>query len=170
MNSVKSKFMALFMSISAFLGSIVGSCGVACTVSGCCGSYALFGIIGLSSSSINYLEKLTPLFFSITVLSLAYAFYKAYKPQKNRCCGSELGNNSSEKIEKKNKSAFLQSKAFLWAVTLISAFLWMYPFLKTGFQQEYNKINVEKLSKNCCRIDSVNVSDCCSEKTDDTEN
>ncbi len=66
MKTIKSKFIALFSSIGALLGSSVGACGVVCAASGCCGSYALFGLIGLSSSSMKFFEKLTPFFLVLT--------------------------------------------------------------------------------------------------------
>ena len=118
--SIKSRLGALFSSAGAMIGACGGICGSAC-VTGACGSLALplFGFIGLSSATMLFLGKLKPIFLLITIMSLAYAFYKAYKPEPADCqenCRAE-------------KQTFLQSKSFLWAVTIISSMMWLYPYV-----------------------------------------
>lgn len=119
-NSIKSRIAALFSSAGAMLGACGGICGSAC-VTGACGGIALplFGFLGLSSSALQFLEKLKPIFLLITIMSLAYAFFKAYKPKPavsfDAKCDAET-------------QTFIQSKSFLWAVTILSAIMWFYPY------------------------------------------
>lgn len=118
--SIKSRLGALFSSAGATIGACGGICGSAC-VTGACGGVALplFGFIGLSSATVQFLGKLKPVFLIITIVSLAYAFYKAYKPEPVDC--REDGGAE--------KQTFIQSKSFLWAVTILSSIMWLYPYV-----------------------------------------
>jgi len=166
MKTIKSRFLALFSSIGSLLGSCGGACGVACAASGCCGSYALFGFIGLSSSSMKFFEKLTPFFLVLTIFSLAYAFYKAYKPKEANCCDSVNNNSGSDCCNTPKKTNFFQSKSFLWAITIMSAIMWTYPY--------FSKLNDNKNScnSNIETVDSFSTDDnsskkeCCPQTTD----
>lgn len=167
MKTIKSRFVALFSSIGAFLGSCGGACGVACAASGCCGSYALFGFIGLSGSSIKFFEKLMPFFLALTILSLSYAFYKAYKPKEANCCDSENNNRSSDCCDTPKKTNFFQSKSFLWAITIMSALMWTYPYISKINNSNSNSIQSSQVSD--CPENSVqNIESCCPQtQTDD---
>lgn len=158
MDTIKSRLLALFSSIGALFGSCGGACGVACAASGCCGSYALFGFIGLSSSSMIFFEKLTPFFFVLTIFSLAYAFYKAYKPKEANCCDSENNNNGSDCCNTHKKTIFFQSKSFLWAITIMSAIMWTYPY--------FSKLNdnIVNCNSNIETVDKVSTGDNSSNK------
>ena len=141
-NSIKSRIAALFSSAGAMIGACGGICGSAC-VTGACGGLTLplFGFLGLSSSALQFLEKLKPVFLLITIMSLAYAFYKAYKPKPAvsldaNCC-----------VE---KQTFIQSKSFLWAVTILSTIMWLYPYA-----DNYLSIKAERSSLGSQRPCSV---------------
>lgn len=87
MKNIKTKLFAIFSSIGALIMGCFGdACGITCLAGGCGGGIALFGLIGISGATLSFLEKLKPIFLVITVLSLSYAFYKAYKPKPVACC------------------------------------------------------------------------------------
>lgn len=168
MKTIKSRFLALFSSIGALFGSCGGACGVACAASGCCGSYALFGFIGISSSSLKFFEKLTPVFLALTIFSLAYAFYKAYKPKEANCCDS--GNSNSDCCNSPKKTIFFQSKSFLWAITIMSAIMWTYPYVSKinnsnsnctqSLQVSDSTLNIAPIIGSCCPQPTYCSSEC----------
>lgn len=121
----KAKIISLCTSAGAMLGACAGICGSACVTGSCgCFSVPLLGFLGLSTSMFRVLEGLRPAFMVLTVLSLVYAFLQAYRPKPAvsscadcapDCCGTE-------------KKPFLQSRTFLWCVTVVCAALWLYPY------------------------------------------
>jgi len=130
--SIKSRIAAILSSIGALIMSTCGgACGAACLVGGCCGGTALFGLVGLSGSTLKFFEKLTPVFLVLTVLSLSYAFYKAYKPKPVDCCDTANDNSRDSCCVKEKKTSFFQSKSFLWATTILCAIMWIYPYVST---------------------------------------
>lgn len=163
MKTLKSRFLALFSSLGSLLGSCGGACGVACAASGCCGSFALFGLIGISSSSMKFLEKLTPFFLVLTIFSLSYAFYKAYKPKEANCCDSGNNNSGSDCCNTPKKSKFFQSKSFLWAITIMSFIIWTYPYF-SPLSGDNNSCNstIETVG-NISSGDNSSVKECCSQ-------
>jgi hypothetical protein len=126
-NSIKSRIVSLFSSAGAMLTACGSICGGAC-VTGACGGPALplFGFLGLSSSALHFLEKLKPVFMLITIMSLAYAFYKAYKPRPVVSVDANCDTPNSCRIPE--KQTFVQSKPFLWAITIVCAMMWLYPY------------------------------------------
>lgn len=127
---MKAKFVSVFSSIGALIwGCIGGTCGVACLAGGCCGGIALLSFLSLSSSSFRFLEKLTPVFLGLTIVSLGYAFYKAYKPVPASCCSENSSSLLSDCCEKEKKASFLKSKSFVWLITIICAIMWTYPYV-----------------------------------------
>ena len=138
---MKAKIVSILSSIGALImGFIGGSCGVACLAGGCCGgTTVLLGFLSVSSSSLRFLEKLTPVFLTLTILSLGYGFYKAYKPVPASCCAENNSSLSIECCEKEKKQSFLKSKTFLWITTIICVIMWLYPYvfkneIKTNIQ------------------------------------
>lgn len=91
----------------------------------CCVGPLVAGIAGLTgaASTFSWIEPLRPYMIGFTVLALGFAFYQAYKPKKQEavadCCAVE---------EKPKKTRFLQSKGFLWTITVISALLLTFPY------------------------------------------
>ncbi len=135
MKQKQSRFIALLTSIGApVVGSSGGACGVACFAGGCCGGPAFFGLLGLSGSTLASMEKLTPLFLVVTIASLGYGFYNAYKPKPADCCAPLAGSNAASCCVKEQKQPFLQSKTFLWVVTIFCVVMWGYPLLSGSSQ------------------------------------
>ncbi len=135
MKQKQSRFIAILSSIGApILGSCGGACGVACFAGGCCGGTALFGLIGLSGSTLTFMERLTPVFLAMTVLSLGFGFYNAYKPKAVDCCTPAAEGSSAPCCVTEKRTPFLQSKSFLWIVAVFCVVMWGYPLL-TGSSQ-----------------------------------
>lgn len=127
---MKTKFLAILSSFGALImGCFGGACGIVCLAGGCCGGIALFGLIGISGATLSFLEKLKPVFLVVTVLSLSYAFYKAYKPKPVECCNTDKTTNEMSCCIKEQKTSFFQSKSFLWATTILCIILWLYPYI-----------------------------------------
>ncbi|MBW6490912.1 MAG: hypothetical protein K0B15_06915 [Lentimicrobium sp.] len=160
---MKEKVVSVFSSLGALISGCFGSCGVACFATGCCGGTALLGFIGLSGSTLKIFEKLTPIFLVITVLALAYGFYKAYSPKKAECCSppkTEDKDNSSC-CEKEKPVSFFQSKAFLWVVTVLCVIMWTYPLI---FKQQSNTVN----DSPCCPASADSLKSSCCPPLNDT--
>ncbi|HOY30792.1 MAG TPA: hypothetical protein PKW80_02825 [Bacteroidales bacterium] len=158
---MKAKIISVLSSLGAVLLSCFGgACGPACFLSGCCGSYAILGFIGISGASLSFLNKLTPVFLALTVLSLGYAFYQAYKPKPKACC--ETGNSPESKdcCTNEKKPSFLKSKAFLWIITIMCVILWTYPLI-SGNNKSVDNIN-------CCPGTDTVKSSCCPRPADST--
>ena len=166
MGSIKSRISAFFSSIGAlFIGCCGGggACLGACVGTGCCGSFALFGLIGISSSTLIFLEELKPIFLALTIFSLSYAFYKAYKPKTSNCCSDENGNSNSNCCEDEKKSTFMQSKSFLWATTILCVIMWTYPYVsKTEDKQDCCTSVQEQV------IEGVEPESCCPENSSES--
>ena len=160
---MKEKIVSIFSSLGALIAGCFGSCGVACLATGCCGSYALLGFIGLSGSTIKFLGALTPIFLIITVISLAYGFYKAYAVKKATCCvPADKGKEQSSACctEEKPKT-FFQSKTFLWVVTILCVVMWAYPYV---FKNNANAAN----GAPCCPAPTDTTQTPCCPQVQDT--
>ena len=164
---MKSKIISIFSSIGALIsGCFGGACGIACLAGGCCGSFAIFGVIGISGSSLAFMQKLTPVFLIITIASLAYAFWVVYKPKPKTCCSPvEEPCNQSSCCSKPKKVSFIKSKSFLWITTIICVVMWTYPLLKntTNDSDSCCDINNNSNAQTCCLSSSANTTHCCSD-------
>jgi len=162
---MKEKIVSIFSSLGALIAGCFGSCGVACLATGCCGSYALLGFIGLSGSTIKFLGALTPIFLIITVISLAYGFHKAYAVKKAPCCvpAEKSETSSSACCQEEKPKTFFQSKTFLWVVTILCVVMWAYPYV---FKNNANAAN----GAPCCpaTTDSTQTP-CCPQVKDSSE-
>lgn len=128
-NTTKSRVASLISSTGAFLGACGGICGSACLTGACCGSAALplLASLGLSGSAYAFFEKSKPVFLAATIISLAYAFYKAYKPVPAAAAGTDCCAPGS--CCPPEKRTFVNSKAFLWGITVLCAAMWSYPYI-----------------------------------------
>ncbi|WP_337865545.1 mercuric transport protein MerTP [Ignavibacterium sp.] len=81
---------------------------------------AVLGGLGGIATTFSFLEPLRPYLIGLTVIVLGYAFYKAYKPKKN--------NNIDCTCETDEKPKFINSKKFLWIITVVSALLITFPY------------------------------------------
>jgi hypothetical protein len=159
---MKEKIVSIFSSIGALFAGCFGSCGVACLATGCCGSYALLGFIGLSGSTIKFLGALTPIFFIITVISLAYGFYKAYAVKKALCRvpTEKCETSSAACCQEEKPKTFFQSKTFLWVVTILCFVMWIYPYV---IKNNANAAN----GSPCCPVTTDSTqTPCCPEAQD----
>ena len=105
-------------------GLILSSIALAITSSLCCilPILAIVGGISGAASSLSWIEPLRPYLIALTVMILGFAFYKAYKPEAKDECGCAPG-----------KKPFLQSKGFLWTITIVSALLMSFPYYSRLF-------------------------------------
>ena len=94
---------------------------------------AVLGGLGSIASTFSFLEPLRPYLIGVTVIVLGYAFYNAYKPQKEG--NVECACEDDESPAKKN---FLYSKAFLWVVTGVSVLMFAFPSYSHIFFPETN--------------------------------
>ncbi len=90
---------------------------------------AVLGGLGGIASTFSWLDPLRPYLIGFTAIVLGYAFYNAYKPQKEgdlecACDPARPAGGDEESPAKKN---FLNSKAFLWVVTGVSVLMFAFP-------------------------------------------
>ncbi|MBL4654594.1 MAG: mercuric transport protein MerTP [Bacteroidia bacterium] len=108
----------------AFLGTGI----IAAFASSLCCIAPIFAIIGGvtgAASMFSWVEPLRPYLIVLAIGSLGFAFYNAYKPKKeDDCCVDE----SCEEV----KTSFLNSKSFLWTITMISALLFTFPYYSSA--------------------------------------
>lgn len=109
----------------------------------CCITPLLAVLGGLSSiaSMFSFLEPFRPYFIAITILILGYAFYNAYKP-KNK-------NEIDCACETDEKPKFINSKKFLWIITVVSAMLITFPY--------YSKALFPSVKKNILIVQPNNI-------------
>lgn len=119
----------------AFLGT---SILLAITSSLCCIAplLAIVGGIGGFASSLSWVEPLRPYLIALTIVVLGLGFYQAYKPVKVDNCGCST----------KEKKSLLESKKFLWIITIVSTLLISFPYYSKVFSSpvEKNNITVDK--------------------------
>jgi copper chaperone CopZ len=124
-------------------GLLLSSVILAITSSLCCIVPLLTILGGMSglASSLSWVQPFRPYLIALTCIVLGIAFYQAYTPVKKDACGCDV------------KRSFLQSKTFLWSITVISTILMAFPYYsetllatkaKPGTQ--YNSSNVTKTS------------------------
>jgi len=83
---------------------------------------AVLGGLGGIASTFTWLDPLRPYLIGFTAIVLGYAFYNAYKPEKEG--DLECACEDDESPAKKN---FINSKAFLWVVTGVSILMFAFP-------------------------------------------
>ncbi|MFB3057820.1 MAG: mercuric transport protein MerTP [Ignavibacteriaceae bacterium] len=83
---------------------------------------AVLGGLGGIASTFSWLDPLRPYLIGFTAIVLGYAFYNAYKPKKEG--DLECACEDDESPAKKN---FINSKKFLWIVTVISILMFAFP-------------------------------------------
>ncbi len=93
----------------------------------CCVTPVLAVISGASgvASTFSWLEPFRPYLISITLLVLAYAWYRILKPKKEVDCA----------CEEKSTSAFTKGKTFLGLVTFFAITMLAFPYYSGIFFQ-----------------------------------
>lgn len=125
----------------------------------CCITPVLAILGGLSgiASTFSFLEPLRPYFIAFTAIILGYAFYNAYKPKKTEidcACETEV---------KVNKKKIINSKSFLWIVTVIAAILISFPYYSKVFFPDSQNIGITSsthIVKAKLEIEGMSCSSC----------
>lgn len=93
----------------------------------CCITPVFALMVGVSgiATSFSFLEPLRPFFIGIAVLTLGISWYQQLKPQKAVVCDCE-----------NNTTSFLQTKKFLFIVTIIAGSLLTFPYYSNIFFPE----------------------------------
>ena len=86
----------------------------------CWGPSLLAGIAGISSGSVyfSWLHSIRPYLWVLAGISLGFAFYQAYKPQKQ-----EEGHCENCTTEKK---PFFKSKLYVWIVAIFVVVIFIF--------------------------------------------
>jgi hypothetical protein len=114
---ITSNIIAMLSSIGALFIGCGATCGAVCTVP----LLSFIGVSGATLSKFSWLDKFQPYLIGLTILSLGYGFYQAYRPVKNKIV-KNVGCECPP-----TKRNFFTSKSFLWIATLFCLFLWTYP-------------------------------------------
>ncbi|GJQ43421.1 MAG: heavy metal transporter [Ignavibacteriales bacterium UTCHB2] len=125
----------------------------------CCITPVLAILGGLSgiASTFSFLEPLRPYFIAFTAIILGYAFYNVYKPNKTEIdcdCVTE---------DKANKKSFINSKSFLWIVTISALILISFPYYSKVFfldSQNIGITNSTHIVKAKLEIEGMSCSSC----------
>lgn len=109
--------------------------------SSCCITPVLALIGGLSGagSAFSWMEPLRPYLIGFTILVFAYAWYQKLKPKPQDECG----------CAEDEKPKFIQSKTFLFIVTIFAALMLAFPY--------YSHIFFPKNEKQVIVIDKNNI-------------
>lgn len=84
---------------------------------------AIIGGVSVGASMFSWVEPFRPYLIGVSILALGYAFYQAYKPKAADDCGCDVPV----------KKSILNSKGFLWTVTLLSLLLFTFPYYASAF-------------------------------------
>ncbi len=120
----------------------------------CCITPVLAVLGGLSSiaSTFSFLEPFRPYFIAITILILGFAFYNAYKPNQPKT-DEPLAQKKTDIDcaceDETRKVSFINSKKFLWIITVASAMLITFPY--------YSKALFPSVKKNVLIVQSNNI-------------
>lgn len=112
---------------------------------------ALFGTAGSALSMFSWITPLRPYLLAATAIVLAIAFYQAYKPKPKDDCGCP------------EKKSGMQSKTFLWIVTLVSIILSALPYSISYFQKNEPKeaiLNSQPLTHTVFQIKGMSCAAC----------
>ena len=103
----------------------------AITASLCCITPVLALIAGTSgiASTFSWIEPFRPYLIGMTILVLAFAWYKKLKPQKEIDC----------ECETEEKPKFIQSKTFLGIVTAFAIIMLAFPYYSGIFYPKTEK-------------------------------
>ena len=84
---------------------------------------AIVGGIAGTASAFSWIEPARPFLIGVSIVALGLAFYQAYKPVVVNDCNCEV-------TEKKN---FINSKGFLWIITVLSILMFSFPYYSNNF-------------------------------------
>ncbi|MEO7393516.1 MAG: mercuric transport protein MerTP [Chitinophagaceae bacterium] len=117
---------------------------------------ALVGSISGAVSAFSWIEPARPYLIILSIIVLTFAFYQAYKPAKQDDCDCPPV-----------KKSFLQSKNFLWIVTIVSVILMTFPFYSKVFfakgnnkEATYDKQPINSILTASIRINGMTCQSC----------
>ena len=84
---------------------------------------AIIGGVAGTASAFSWIEPARPYLIGISILALGLAFYQAYKPNDTDDCNCDVHE----------KKSFLNSKGFLWTITIISILMFSFPYYSNNF-------------------------------------
>lgn len=84
---------------------------------------ALLGGVAGTASTFSWIEPARPFLIGISVIALGLAFHQAYKPKPVDDCNCEVPE----------KKSFLNSKGFLWSITILSILMFSFPYYSNNF-------------------------------------
>jgi len=131
----------------------------------CCITPVLALISGASgaASSLSWMEPFRSYLLVITVLVLAFAWYKKIKPRSSDKiqCDCETASSVSEKNE---KQSFMQSKLFLGIITVFAFLMMLFPYYAKAFypKQETKTVSNSNFKSVELKIDGMTCEACAS--------
>jgi mercuric ion transport protein len=113
----------------------------ALTASICCITPVLAVLAGTTglASTFSWIEPFRPYLIGLTVLILAFAWYQKFKPKTKAEIDCECEEDLSTR--KAGKPEFINSKAFLFLITLFVAAMLAFPYYSHIF---YSNLNTSK--------------------------
>ncbi len=87
---------------------------------------AIVGGVAGAASAFSWIEPARPFLMGISILALGLAFYQAYKSKPVDDCNCDVP-------EKKN---VLNSKGFLWSITMLSILMFSFPYYSNNFYSQ----------------------------------
>lgn len=115
---------------------------------------AIIGGVSGGASSISWIEPLRPYLMGLSAVAIGYAFYKTYKKPKADDCSCEVPK----------KRSFLNSKGFLWTITLFSILMFTFPYYSHVFYGNTTNQNLTLMDGNLAQgvltIDGMSCGGC----------
>lgn len=118
---------------------------------------AVLGGLGGIAATFSFLEPLRPYFIGFTVIVLGFAFYNAYKPQK------QIDIDCNCETEPGQKKSLINSKGFLWLVAVIALVLITFPYYSEAFfpvSQETVVLKENHIAKAKLEIEGMTCTSC----------
>ncbi|MBL4709178.1 MAG: mercuric transport protein MerTP [Flavobacteriales bacterium] len=106
---------------------------------------AIVGGVAGAASVFSWIEPARPFLIGISIIALGLAFYQAYKTKPVDDCNCEVP-------EKKN---VLNSKGFLWSITMLSILMFSFPYYSNNFYSQVAIVQTDSDSTKTvqCTID-----------------
>lgn len=137
--TITSNIIAMLSSIGALFSACGATCGAVCAVP----LLSFIGVSGATLSKFSWLDKFQPYLIGLTILSLGYGFYQAYRPAKKQNC-DDAGCECPP-----TKRSFFKSKSFLWIATIFCLFLWTYPLFSSANKSTCDPNSCESTNVSC---------------------
>ena len=100
---------------------------------------ATFGGVAGAASTFTWVEPARPFLIGISIIALGLAFYQTYRPKPVDDCNCEVPV----------KKSILNSKSFLWSITILSILMFSFPYYSNNF---YSQSAVAKTDSDSTKI------------------